>query len=202
MKFREFVGEKKTKEIKKIVHPNIGSTEEDFLKEVARENPDGSRINTKEFYLGFGISKKDIKRVYDYLKSWFLRYHIPFKPINPYLTLYVLRNIPSSGKKRNFIKEIKKAKQNIQFNPNGDGDITFVKGNDIELRLEYTPCSFMDELEEIFENNDIEIVKEHTYIKIFEIQKMMDENLIEDMMYSCPKFPVLKIGNVGLLRRR
>jgi hypothetical protein len=70
------------------------------------------------------------------------------------------------------------------------------------LRLEYEPCSFMDELEEIFENNDIEIVKEHTYIKIFEIQKMMDENLIEDMMYSCPKFPVLKIGNVGLLRRR
>jgi hypothetical protein len=63
---------KKTKEIKKIVHPNIGSTEEEFLKEVARENPDGSRINTKEFYLGFGISKKDIKRVYDYIKSWFL----------------------------------------------------------------------------------------------------------------------------------
>lgn len=195
MKFGEYVGHK----TRKIVQTSIGPTEKDFLKNVARENPNGSKINNKEFYLGFGISKKAIKRVHDYIKSWFLRYHIPFTSINPYLTLYVLKNIPNN--KSNFIKAIKEAKRDIQFNPNGAGDITFVKGSDIELRLEYKPCyPFMEKLDEIF--GDIEVVKEHTYIKLFEIEKMMDESLIEDMMYSCPRFPVLRIGHVGLLRRR
>jgi hypothetical protein len=113
MKFGEYVGHKKTKEIKKIVETNIGPTEEEFLKTVARENPDGSKINHKEFYLGFGISKKALKRVYDYIKSWFLRYHIPFKSINPYLTLYLLKNLPSN--KRDFIKDIKIAKTRCYF---------------------------------------------------------------------------------------
>jgi hypothetical protein len=201
MKFGEYVGHKKTKELKKIVQTSIGPTEVDFLRKVARENPNGSKINDKEFYLGFGISKKSIKRVYDYIKSWFLRYHIPFTSINPYLTLYVLKNIPSN--KKDFIREIKIAKRNVVFHPVDEGDITFVKGKKIELRLEYDPCNpFMDRLESLFFECNIEPIKVYTYIKLFEMEKMMDENLLEDMMYSCPKFPELKIGHIGLLRRR
>jgi len=202
MKFSEYVGHKKTKEIKKIVDTNIGPTEAEFLRKVSRENPDGSKINDKEFYLGFGISKKALKRVYDYIKSWFLRYHIPFKSINPYLTLYVLRNLPSN--KRELIEDIKIAKKDVIFHPDGEGDITFVKSNDIELRLEYTPCyPFMeDKLENIFKDRNIEIVKEHTYVKLFRMDEMMDEKLVEDMMYSCPKFPDIRIGHIGLLRRK
>jgi uncharacterized short protein YbdD (DUF466 family) len=79
MKFGEYVGHKKTKEIKKIVQTNIGPTEEEFLKERLQEKIQMVVGSThKEFYLGFGISKKTLKRVYDYIKSWFLRYHIPF----------------------------------------------------------------------------------------------------------------------------
>jgi hypothetical protein len=199
MKFGEYVTGHKTK--KKIVQTNIGPTEADFLRKVARENPDSSKINDKEFYLGFGISKKTLKRVYDYIKSWFLRYHIPFTSINPYLTLYVLRNIPSN--KKDFIKDIKAAKKDVVYRPDGEGDITFIKGDDIELRLEYEPCDEMnDKLQEIFEEKNIEIIKEHTYIKLFRIDEMMDESLLEDMMYSCPTFPEIKIGHIGLLRRR
>lgn len=201
MKFGEYVGHKKTKEIKKIVQTNIGPTEADFLKKVARENPDGSRIDNKEFYLGFGISKKALKRVYDYIKSWWLRYHIPFTSINPYLTLYVLRNIPSN--KRDFINDIKMAKKDVIYYPEDDGDITFLKGNDIDVRLEYMYNEYMDDkLEEIFDKNNIEVVKQCAYVKLFTIEKMMDENLLEDMMYSCPKFPDIRIGHIGLLRRR
>jgi hypothetical protein len=80
----------------------------------------------------------------------------------------------------------------------------FVKGSDIELRLEYAPnYKFMEEgLEEIFRERNIEIIKEHTYVKLFRMEQMMDENLLEDMMYSCPVFPEIRIGHVGLLRRR
>jgi hypothetical protein len=201
MKFGEYVGHKKSKEIKKkIVQTSIGPTEEEFLRKVARENPDSSKINTKEFYLGFGVSKKTLKRVYDYIKSWFLRYHIPFKSINPYLTLYVLRNLPSN--KRNFIEDIKIAKRDVLFSPIDEGDITFVKGDDIELRLEYDHNPFIEKLESIFEDRNIEIVEEHTYVKLFRMDEMMDEDLVEDMMYSCPHFPDIRIGHIGLLRRR
>ncbi len=201
MKFSEYVGHKKTKEIKKIVQTSIGPTEADFLRKVARENPDGSRIDNKEFYLGFGISKKALKRVYDYIKSWWLRYHIPFTSINPYLTVYVLRNLPSN--KKDFIKDIKMAKKDVIYYPEDEGDVTFLKGDGIEVRLEYTSdISFDDDLKDIFEKRNIEIVKQNTYVKLFKIEKMMDEELLEDMMYSCPEFPNLRIGHVGLLRRR
>lgn len=198
MKFGEYVGHKK---IKKIVDTTIGTTEEDFLRKVARENPDGSKINNKEFYLGFGISKKALKRVHDYIKSWWLRYHIPFTSINPYLTVYVLKNLPSN--KKDLIKDIKLAKKNVVYYPEDEGDITFLKGDNIEVRLEYQPCEdFDDKLEDIFIDRNIEIIQEPTYVKLFEIEKIMDEELLEDMMYSCPKFPDLRIGHIGLLRRR
>ena len=181
--------------------PAIASRSLGWFASIARENPDSSKINDKEFYLGFGISKKTLKRVYDYIKSWFLRYHIPFTSINPYLTLYVLRNIPSN--KREFIKDIKTAKKDAIYYPEDEGDITFLKGKDIELRLEYNPCEDMDNrLQDIFESRNIEIVEEHTYVKLFRIDEMMDENLLEDMMYSCPKFHDIRIGHIGLLRRR
>jgi hypothetical protein len=59
--------------------------------------------------------------------------------------------------KRNFIKDIKKLNRDVQFSPIDDGDITFVKGDDIELRLEYEPCSFMEKLEKKYLK--IEILK-------------------------------------------
>lgn len=198
MKFSEYVGHKKTK---KIIQTSIGPTEEDFLKKVLRENPDGNKINNKEFYLGFGISKKSIKRIYDYIKSWFLRYHIPFTSINPYITLYILKNIPSNNK--DFIQEIKVAKRDVIFHPYGDGDITFLGENNIEVRLNYEPNKYFDTLlYDVFQERNIEIVKECCYIKLFKIEKMMNENLIEDMMYSCPKFPEIRLGHVGILRRK
>jgi hypothetical protein len=61
---------------------------------------------------------------------------------------------------------------------------------------------FIDELRVYSKIDDIEIVEEHTYVKLFRMDEMMDEDLVEDMMYSCPHFPDIRIGHIGLLRRR
>ena len=202
MKFSEYVGHDKAEKLKKIVQTSIGPTEEEFLRKVARENPDSSKINKKEFYFGFGISKKALKRTHDYIKSWFLRYHIPFTSINPYLTLYVLRNIPND--KRDFIGDVKEAKRDMIFSPEDDGYITILKDKEnIELRLEYDINKNMEaRLISILERKDIEIVKDGCYVSLFKIGKMIDEKFLENMMYSCPKFPDIRLGHIGILRRK
>ena len=116
----------------------------------------------------------------------------------------IITEILTPEREIDLIKEIKKNKRNIFFSPVDDGDITVLKGNTIEIRLEYNPNYFYmeDVIEEIFMKYNIEISREACYIKLFEIEKMFDENFLEDMMYSCPKFPKIKLGNIGLLIRK
>lgn len=198
MKFRDFIGEPKL--TKKIVKTNIGPTEEDFLKKVLRENPDGSKIDNTEFYLGFYISKKPLKRVYDYIKSWFLRYKIPFKSVNPYLTLYLLKNLPRS--KKELVEEIKSKNKNVVFSTIEEGNILIVDGKTIEVRLEYNPNNdFIDELEKIFEKKYIEIIGKYCYIKLFEIETIPNEKLLEDMCYSMSRFPKINLNNIGIKKK-
>lgn len=188
MKFREFVGEKKTQK------PKIGTTQNTKINTTQITKPD-------EYYLGFSISKKTLKRTFDYIKSWFLRYHIPFKPINPYLTLYLLKNIPEN--KGKLIRSIKESKNDFIFSPLDEGSITLITGKTDIMQLEYSHNNlFMEVLENIFEDKDIDIIREFCYIKIFRLEKKIDESFLDEMMYSCPVFPQIKLGNVGLLKRR
>jgi len=170
MKFREYVG------YKKPVKKNV------------------------EFYLGFCISKKSLKRIHDYIKSWFIRYHIPFESINPYLTLYLLDNLPNN--KKNIIYKLKSLKKDILYSPEGKGNITLYDGNKKEIWLNYSEnLEFQNEIENFFISNNINIKEKICYIRLFEIKEMMDEKLLSDMCYSMPRFQKLKLGNVGLLRK-
>lgn len=170
MKFREYVGYKK--QIKKNV----------------------------EFYLGFCISKKALKRIYDYIKSWLIRYHIPFESINPYLTLYILDNLPNN--KKDIVYKLKNLKKDVLYSPEGKGNITLYNGDKKEIWLDYYEnLEFQNKIENFFISNDVNIKEKICYIRLFEIEEMINEKLLSDMMYSCPKFPKLKLGNVGLLRK-
>ena len=86
MKFREFVGEKKVREVQEIVKTDR-STPKAFIEQVL--------IPSYPKYFGFGLSKKHLKKTFDYIKSWLIRYDIPFKSISPCLTLYLLHDLPS-----------------------------------------------------------------------------------------------------------
>jgi hypothetical protein len=216
MKFREFVGEKKIKKIKKkIIETNIGPTEADFLRIVAREYPDGTKIKqpqipSAEYYLGFILSKKTLKRTFDYIRSWLIRYNVPFKPINPCLTVYLLDNLPSVN---STINNIKKTKWGIVYKPKGT--ITII-GNDypsvydIEssdnmdyIVLDYKPNDYNKKLNSIFDSMGISVVSEYCFVKLFEVQSgVVDYRIYEDMMYSIPKIPNLKLGNTSLIRRK
>lgn len=195
MKFSKFVGHEKTEKIIKTDIENSENLEENL------EN-----YNTVPTYLGFSVNKKSLKRIYDYIKSWFIRYHIPFKSINPYLTLYLLNNLPKD--KREFINTIKDTTKDVTFQPEDEiGSITIYSGKKIELRLEYASnYDFEDIIEEIIDSFNIEIIEQVSYIRLFEIQEMecnkiFNKTFLDDMMFSCPNFPEIKLGNIGLLNK-
>lgn len=213
MKFREYVGEEKANEVKRIVKTKIGNTEADFLKRVARENTDGTKIRPIETYLEFGIKKSHLKRVFDYIRSWFIRYKIPFNSVNPYLTLYLLNNLPSVSV---VMDAVKKTKNNsIIYKPKGTITIissdeknyprTHIEGDPKKdyVILDYFPNKKYNKvLEDIFHSMNIDIIYNQCYVKLFEIEKGEGRHkMYEDMMYSIPKIPNLNLGGIGLKRR-
>lgn len=216
MKFREFVGEKKVREVKKkIVQTKIGPTDAEFLKNVARENPDGTKRNFIETYFGYGLSKRVLKRPFDYIKSWLLRYDIPFQPVNPYLTVYLLRNLPSTSV---LIKNVKKLKKGVVYKPLGT--LTIIsndekvfprspqhyepdEGKDY-LVLDYIPdMSHVAAELQAFSDLNIDVLERFCHVKLFEVDSgIIGPKFYEDMMYSCPSLPSLRLGNIGLIRRK
>lgn len=202
MKFREYVGERKVKEVKKVVV----KPEKEFPKVEAK--------NEIQTYLGFGLSKKALKRIFDYIKSWFIRYNIPFDPVNPYLTLYLLQNVPHIS---NLIKEIKPIKRNIIYNPVGtltvisNNEKEYLKTIDLKVKdgkdyivLDYIPnLEYNNKIEPIFDKLGIDIIKKFCYVKLFEIKDgVLKRDFYEEMMYCSPPLPNLRLGHVGLIREK
>ena len=210
MKFREFVGEEKAKKVEKIVSTNIGETDIDHLKTVLRETLDGTKIEYRE--LGFNLSKKNLKRVFDYIKSWFIRYKVDYKPINPYLTLYLLSNVKSSQK---VIKRLRETKGGSIYKPKGtltvisaNKNFPSVYGIQPVKKKDYIVLDYIKNetygkvMEDIFHSMGINIMRQYYFVKLFEIESgKFDHEIYEDMMYSVPKIPEVKLGNAYLLRR-
>jgi hypothetical protein len=217
MKFREFVGEKKVKEVKKVVQTNLGPTDAEHLKTVIRENPDGTKIRRRqsvETYFGFGLSKKTLKRTFDYIKSWLIRYEIPFEAVNPYLTVYLLSNLPSVS---TVIKNVKNTKRGVLYEPEGTLTVISNDENDFPRRYQVEPKENKDYLvldyrsndeyekvlEQVFNDLNIDVVFRYNYVKLFEVERgILKPDFYETMMYSCPRFPNLRLGNVGLIRSK
>jgi hypothetical protein len=193
---------------KEIVKTSIGDTEKDFLRDVLRENPDGSKIEYVDTYFGFSLGKKNLKRVFDYIKSWFIRYNVEFKPINPYLTLYLLNtslkniSIPKSDS-----LPIYKPKGNITvISPDEKNfPITIMEPEDgiDQIVLNYFPDKdhrFL--MEYTFDALNVKVLDKFCHVKLFEIETgAFKHDMYFDMMYNCPTIPSLKLGNIGLRRR-
>lgn len=210
MKFREFVGEEKAKKVKEIVSTNIGDTDVEHLKTVLRETLDGTKIEYRE--LGFNLSKKNLKRVFDYIKSWFIRYKVEYKPINPYITLYLLSNVKSSQK---VIKRLRDTKGGIIYKPKGtltvisaNKKFPLVYGIPPVRKRDYIVLDYLKNetygkvMDDMFHNMGINIKREYYFVKLFEIESdKFNHEMYEDMMYSIPEIPEVKLGNAYLLRR-
>lgn len=205
MKFREYVGEpdleEKLKRIvdaprKKIVDTPLGRTEEGFYNQVARRDKPMPMTDTS---VGYGLSKLQIKRTFDYIKSWLIRYRIAFESINPYLTV---TNVEGDYKKDRFIKALKKIKEDEVFIPDG---IFLLREDDTDfIIIDCKPNEgFIKKLNECASNFSLVKSSDLCYVKLFSIKaKSFDLELFDQMVYSSPALPKIRPGSVGLLTRR
>jgi hypothetical protein len=210
MKFSKFV-EKKDSRVKK--HPNIGQNFDDFLEEegITIDTPIGK--TDKKFFetvarekryiletsVGFGLSKMELKRVFDYIKSWLIRYDIPYEAVNPYLTV---GTVHGNYKRNDFINELKTIRDAEEFEPEG---VFILREDDkdyIILDYEYNK-SFVDKFDKVLSEHELQKQENLCFVKLFSIPiGSFDLNIFDSMIYNLPEVPKVIGGNVGLLVRR
>ena len=187
-KFSEYVGESLDKLRNDI---EVNREEKKRIAKLEKPKP------VTETLVSFSLGKKHLKRVFDYLKSWFVRYRIPFESVNPYLTLFKVMDI---GDKDEIIREVKK----LDYDFFTDGKFVVLREDKDYLSLVYSMNNpFMSGLREIFEDREISILGETAYIKIIAIERdSFPLHMWKDLIYSLPKIPNIKPGGVSFLTRR
>lgn len=213
MKFREFVGEDVKEKIKQrnwneviqedilpafekeTVDTPLGKTDKGFYDKVARQD----KPYIMETSVGFGLSKMHLKRIFDYVKSWLIRYDIKYEAINPYLTV---AKVEGNYKRDRFIKALKKVRENQVFEP--EGVFLLREGDTDYIIIDYLyNADFVKKLDECISNFSLAKQENLCYIKLFSIDsESFPLNLFDEMVYSLPELPDVKAGNIGLLVRR
>lgn len=173
-------------------------------KEKKNEKKKEEENNNQVLEVGFGLSKITLKRVFDYVKSWLIRYNIPYEATNPYLTLSMIEVDDFSEVKKPLIKEYKTINENFHYEPKGVmllrdenySDLDFIS---IDFRKNKDFNSIMNP---IYEKVGVKKVKHMAFLKLFSIAKeSFPLHLFDDMLYSMPPLPKVRIGNIGFLRR-
>jgi hypothetical protein len=206
VKFREFVEDEVIKTNRKKSSFAWNETIQEMFK--AEENPKRIKKKKEENYqvleVGFGLSKKVLKRPFDYIKSWLIRYKIPYEAVNPYLTLSMIEVEDFNKIKKPLIQEYKKISQKFYYEPksvilirdDNYPDLDFIS---IDFKKDFEFNSIMNE---IYEEMDVKRVNHVAFLKLFSIPKEeFPLHLFEDMVYSMPTLPSVKIGNIGFLWR-
>lgn len=195
MKFRKFVGEEVIYK-RRIAETPIGKTEKDFYNIVSRHD---KPYIVQETSIGFGLSKMQLKRVFDYVKSWLIRYDIKYESINPYLTV---AKVEGDYKRDRLIKALKNVRENQVFEPEGifilrEGNTDFIILDCIFNR------NFVDKLNESLMHFKLAKKEDSCYIKLFSLKaESFPLDLFDQMVYSIPILPNVTVGSVGLLVRR
>jgi hypothetical protein len=195
MKFSQFVGHDVKKKIIKIVDTPLGKTEEKFYNLVARRD----KPYITETSVGYGLSKMQLKRVFDYVKSWLIRYNIKYEAINPYLTVAL---VEGEYRRDRFIKALKKIRENQVFEPEGvfilrEGDTDFIILDCLYNR------NFVKKLDEKILHFKLAKKNDSCYVKLFAIEsESFPLHVFDQMIYSLPILPNVTVGSVGLLVKR
>jgi len=195
MKFKDYVGDDIKIELNvkyDLVDTSLGKTDKTFLDVVAREK-------LTETSIGFGLNKMDLKRVFDYVKSWLIRYNIQYEAINPYITV---ATVEGEYKRDNFINGLKRVRERHIFKPEGVFLLRDGKKDFIIVDYQYNQ-EFADKLNECISNFKLAIKNNSCYIRLFSIKsKTFPLKIFDDMVYSLPDLPDVQAGSVGLLVRR
>lgn len=195
MKFKDYVGDdvKTELDIKyDLVDTSLGETDKKFLDVVAREY-------LTETSIGFGLNKMDLKRVFDYVKSWLIRYKIRYEAINPYITV---ATVEGEYKRDGLIKALKEVREQHIFKPEGVFILREGKKDFIIVDYQYNK-EFTNKLNECISHFKLAIKNNSCYIRLFSMKsESFPLRMFDDMVFSLPDVPNVKAGSVGLLVRR
>lgn len=200
MKFRDFVGDEDKDVILKV---------KEKLESKTKSKPKKEVIEYHDVYIGFGISKPNIKRVFDYIKSWLIRYKIPFESINPYLSVSISTHDDIDSfvdKKENLIEDIENLKKEFnEFEPLN----VFILRDERNRYSDYICVDirkdkdFYKRINEIYNEHGITNFNKVSHVRLFEIERdKFPMRLFEDMLYSMPEMINLKAGSVGVFIKR
>lgn len=192
MKFKDFVQDDVRT---RLVHTPIGPTDKDFYEQVARRD----KPYLVETSVGFGLSKMHLKRVFDYIKSWLIRYNIKYEAVNPYLTV---ATVIGDYKRDKLIKALKRVRENHIFEPEG---VFILREDDIDyiiIDFQYNK-GFVKDISECFLDFSLAKKDDSCYVKLFSMKaESFPLELFDQMIYSLPELPTAKAGSVGLLVKR
>ena len=192
MKFKDFVQEDVRT---RLVHTPLGQTEKGFYEKVARYD----KPYIVETSVGFGLSKMHLKRVFDYIKSWLIRYKIKHEAINPYLTV---ATVMGDYKKDKLIKSLKRVRENHVFEPEG---VFILREDDTDyIIIDYVyNKDFVKDLNECLLDFSLAKKEDSCYVKLFSMKsESFPLEIFDQMIYSLPELPDVKAGSVGLLVKR
>jgi len=194
MKFRDYVGEDVERKVRRRNWNEV--IQEDILPEFTKSE---ERRIILETSIGFGLSKMDLKRVFDYIKSWLIRYDIKHEAVNPYLTV---ATVEGNYKRDRFIKALKKVKEGHVFEP--DGVYILREDNKDFIIIDYIyNHNFVGDINECLSNFKLEKKENTCYVKLFSMEaESFPLYLFDQMIYSLPELPDVEAGSVGLLVRR
>lgn len=153
-------------------------------------------IKKEELWIGYSIGKIYFKKSFDYIKSWLIRYKIPYKSINPYFTFAIVNKDPKANKKKmidNLSREFDKIRKKFIFKPK----TVSLMENFIVFEFEKND-EFMNQVSEIFKKYDIKDYRETNFSRIISVS-YFDKMLFNDMLFYMPDFIDVKMGNVGIL---
>lgn len=177
MKFRDFVGEER-------------------INRTKNKNVQKSKKHVNEVFLEFGVSKKSLKRVFDYIRSWFMRYKIDFESENPYFTMFKVGDMSYADTK--IIEEINKTNEDIYYKSDGTMDV--IKNYDVDgIYLNYFNSEYDDLIKSILNKYNIDVLSREGKVKLFEVKsEVIDKKMYDEIVYSCPPISDIKINNIRL----
>ena len=149
--------------------------------------------------IGFGVERSRIKNILDYVESWMKRYEIESKMNTEFH--FTLAQITGKYRKDELVREMDKISANITFKPK---QVSMLKGVNVKrdfIVLEYKSNNkYVNELKEIASKYEVRMfgsIRPHISICNME-QNKMDKKLFDDIVYSFPKLPLMKVENIEL----
>ena len=153
--------------------------------------------------IGFGLDKKRFKPLSSYIKSWLIRYNIPYEEIkDPHFSIV---QITGKYDKDELIREINDINKDIVFKPK---ELKIFRGKVIPkdfITIEYKPnnefVSIFKNLESKYEIRSFPEIKPH--ISLFKVESnMITDKMFKDMRFSLPIIPSVKPANKELFNKK